>query len=119
MDAIKGGTRHVNLDLGHPVGQREVEVQIPAGVSNGQQLLIENAVQAKNLRVSLMVQVRSTIQKSQLRCPKSSKHSRQRTLQVVASERESGRAVQLVPDGIEAVKNLECPPFFGIVRISV
>lgn len=58
MDALHGGKRSVQIDLGAPVGRHEVEVEIPAGVANGQQMLLENAVRTKQMRVNLVVQVR-------------------------------------------------------------
>ena len=58
MDALKGGSRTVQIDLGPPIGRQSITVDIPPGVENGQQMLLQDAVRAKNVRVNLVVQVR-------------------------------------------------------------
>lgn len=57
MDALTGGVRNVTLSLGQPIGRQDVTINIPAGVSNGQQMLVEGAIKADGLQVDLVVQV--------------------------------------------------------------
>ena len=59
MDALRGASRHVAIDLGPPLGRQDVTVDIPAGVSNGQQMLMEQAVKAQGVQVDIVVQVRA------------------------------------------------------------
>ena len=57
MESLQGGQRTVQIDLGQ-LGRKEVQIDIPAGVQNGQQMLLENAVRQNSVRVNLVVQVR-------------------------------------------------------------
>jgi hypothetical protein len=57
MEALQGGQRSISVDLGPQIGRREIPVEFPAGVQNGQQMLLENAFRKKSLRVNLVVQV--------------------------------------------------------------
>ena len=57
MEALEGGNRDIQIDLGPPIGRQNVHIDIPAGVQNGQQMLMENAVRQKSVRVNLVIQV--------------------------------------------------------------
>lgn len=57
MEALKGTKRVLNLYVGEGPEQQEVEVGVPAGVENGQQLLMQDIVRTQSTRVSLVVQV--------------------------------------------------------------
>eukprot|EP00892_Ulva_mutabilis_P009612 jgi/Ulvmu1/7022/UM033_0081.1 len=57
MDALKGTHKNLKMDLGDGSGAREVDVDVPAGVENGQQLLMQDVVRTSTTRVNLVVQV--------------------------------------------------------------
>ena len=56
-----GSKRTINLALGQSGDNREVEVDLPAGIENGAQLLMQDVVRSQQHRVSLVVQVRFLI----------------------------------------------------------
>lgn len=68
MESLQGGQRTVQIDLGQ-LGRKEVRVDIPAGVQNGQQMLLENAVRQNSVRVNLVVQVRAPPSDPSLQSP--------------------------------------------------
>jgi DnaJ-class molecular chaperone len=58
MESLNGTKRTINLHLDNGSEQQDVEVDIPAGIENGAQLLMQDVVRTRQHRVSLVVQVR-------------------------------------------------------------
>lgn len=57
MESLKGTQKTLSMDLGDGTGSRNVNVDVPAGVEHGQQLLIQDVVRTSTSRVNLVVQV--------------------------------------------------------------
>lgn len=57
MESLKGTHKTLTMDLGDGSGTRNVNVDVPAGVEHGQQLLIQDVIRTSTTRVNLVVQV--------------------------------------------------------------
>lgn len=57
MESLKGTHKTLSMDLGDGSGSRNVNVDVPAGVEHGQQLLLQDVIRTSTSRVSLVVQV--------------------------------------------------------------
>lgn len=57
MESLKGTQKNLTMDVGDGAGGREIDVDVPAGVEHGQQLLIQDVVRTNTTRVNLVVQV--------------------------------------------------------------
>lgn len=57
MESLKGVKRMLNLHLGDGPEQQEVQVDVPAGIEHGSQLLMQDVIRTQQHRVSLVVQV--------------------------------------------------------------
>lgn len=57
MESLKGTKRKLTMHLGDGPETQEVEVDVPAGIENGSQLLMQDIIRTQQNRVSLVVQV--------------------------------------------------------------
>lgn len=58
MEAIHGKKQEISLDFGQN-NVKNIPVEVPAGIEDGQQLIVSNAAKHGNMTVSLVVHVRA------------------------------------------------------------